>query len=37
MNKLLELNFWPILCDRQCRLILFTNTGNVSKTDHNLT
>jgi len=36
MNESLEFNFLahPV---RQYRFIMFTNTGNVSKTKHNLT
>jgi len=31
MNKSLELNVWPIMCD------MFTDIGSVSKTKQNLT
>ena len=34
----LELNFWPMVYNsQQYRLLMFTNTGSVSKTKYNLT
>jgi len=36
MNKSLELDFLAHTV-RQCRLLIFTKTGSVSKTKHNLT